>query len=433
LRLTPKEQMATSEDAKVHEDAPTTEAPPAKKKEKQPDFPGASPLENFVWHVPVCGGFCAPTANPSASFLKHFSNEWTPPQPCIRSRCFRGWMEHSVVARNVGKVGFALCEQRARPAHDNEEGVLCRHTDVSRKCLTGRGAILTLSCLVSLVAWAFTIFACAGLTSSRSVLSNTHWVRANVDDGSAKVYIGLSHVGVDRSNSGPGVSLPSYSQVRLDNTCGEGIAFVSKTYDDQLALMADSGDLFYDGDCARCKNAAEAAVSLAVSSAITQVFQMTTALQRTTRYGDLNCQKLFGIATGIYGFFSTLESLRGFRRNCGLQDDLPPWGRSTNVKVVVVDAAGNETEGKVDVKMLPGLAFTLLFVAVVLKAFDVFCHLIVPTPHPKHLHPEKGTPENEDLEAYLMIATTSEKEGGGATSVPDDGMKDRASSGIEMS
>ena len=44
-------------------------------------------------------------------------------------------------------------------------------------------------------------------------------------------------------------------------------------------------------------------------SCITQVFQITTDLQRTTRYGDLNCQKMFGCFTSFWGLYSTWTAL----------------------------------------------------------------------------------------------------------------------------
>jgi hypothetical protein len=38
--------------------------------------------------VPICGGFCARTANPEETCLRRFSNETTPPQVCFHFLLF---------------------------------------------------------------------------------------------------------------------------------------------------------------------------------------------------------------------------------------------------------------------------------------------------------------------------------------------------------
>ena len=144
-----------------------------------------------------------------------------------------------------------------------------------------------------------------------------------------------------------------------------------------------------------------------MTAAITQVFQMTTDLQRTTAFGDLNCQKLFGIVTDIYGLFSSLEALRGFRKDCGLKSDNPEWSRGSDVDGILIDTG---EDVKVNVRVVPGVSFILLWCAVWLKVVDIVCHLIVPTPRNKQIHPKPTDKENTDFDAYMLLAVKDKPE-----------------------
>jgi len=352
------------------------------KKQKSSPFPNSSLLAKCIYKIPLCGGFCAPTANPSANFLRHFSNEWTPPQPCLRSRCFRGLFEHSFFARifgSIGVVGFG---------------------DVYR------AQILTFAFSLSLVAWCFMIFACFAITSQRSVLSNTHWVKANIDKGSVRMYIGLSHAGFDLRNNGKNSSIPSYFMRSLQNSCDGAITFSSKSYNDQNVRIDNFGDIFYNDDCNTCRKGALSSISLAITNVLSQFVQMTTALQRTTPYGDLNCQKMMGVITGIYGLISTVESLRSFRKNCGLKSDIPPWARSVHIDGYLLDSGDAVS---IKVRLNAGIAFTLLSIAIWLKCVDVICHLLVPTPKQKRRKLRHNEPAYSNFEAYLLTATSPQQ------------------------
>ena len=50
------------------------------------DYAPLSPT-SLCWRainsIPICGGFCAETQNPEETCLRRFSNETTPPQPCL--------------------------------------------------------------------------------------------------------------------------------------------------------------------------------------------------------------------------------------------------------------------------------------------------------------------------------------------------------------
>lgn len=244
---------------------------------------------------------------------------------------------------------------------------------------------MLISFTVSFVSWMFTIFACCALTDKKSVLRDTHWLRIEIDKGSAVSYMGLSHIATRLFGGAWAVQKISCVSIR----------FFSRTFQRQ-GTIEDIGDIF-DTSCSRCKNAAGDAVSLAISGAITQVFQMTTELQRSTRWGDLNCQKLFGVCTSVYGLISTVQSLRSYRSDCGLKSDVPPWGRTRNVIVMFDDG----TSDTVEVSVEAGLAYALLFIAVWMKAFDALLHLLVPTPHEKQDLPEDY--DTMELEEYMNL------------------------------
>jgi len=67
-----------------------------------------------------------------------------------------------------------------------------------------------------------------------------------------------------------------------------------------------------------------------------------------SRYGDMNCQKLFGCSTSLYGLLSTIMSLIQFRGNCGLLNSVFvfPWASKDTLEVFV---AKSGTVGVVDV------------------------------------------------------------------------------------
>ena len=55
----------------------------------------------------------------------------------------------------------------------------------------------------------------------------------------------------------------------------------------------------YDSDfCTSCRDVILDTESMIISSVVTEIVQMVTDLQRSTPYGDVNCQKVMGMVTG---------------------------------------------------------------------------------------------------------------------------------------
>lgn len=63
-------------------------------------------------------------------------------------------------------------------------------------------------------------------------------------------------------------------------------------------------------------------------AAVSQIPTITTDLQRSTRYCDVNCQKTMGIVTNVLSLFSSMSALMAFRNSCysSLPTDLSGHG-----------------------------------------------------------------------------------------------------------
>lgn len=332
--------------------------------------------------------------NPEATCLRRFSNEATVPQPCLKRRYCRTFFEHSAPLRAFGAIGFGWCERRRAP-------------------------IMLSAFALSMLSWAFTLAACAAYTGSNDTVANVNWGYGTVDGGALKYYVGLKRV-VFQMPSSDG-ALRGYDW--KEGACGESVTFESKS--------AQSGSLLRGMpvvQCAACRAVADRCIRLAITSTITQVFQITTDLQRSTRYGDLNCQKAFGFTTSVYGGISAYFALLRFRHGCGLKSSVPPWRKTSAVPVTIV-LTGAQTS--VDVYFRAGPGYILLFLAVILKVFDALAHFVVPTPTSRQRPPpqvasggtEAGGAEHDPYERLADYMRTSVVDDGGGDTpepAPDD-------------
>jgi hypothetical protein len=145
---------------------------------------------------------------------------------------------------------------------------------------------------------------------------------------------------------------------------------------------ADNPNIDVDTEkmCKDCKENLVPSFSL-VLSILVQFPTMTTDLQRSTRYGDVNCQSAFGLCTNIFGFVVSLGALMSFRKAC--YNDLP-----------------GSLYGQ-DVDWSIGVGYNCVFVATVIKLLDASVHFLLPTPKQKWKKPPAGITEVED---YMMLA-----------------------------
>ena len=124
------------------------------------------------------------------------------------------------------------------------------------------------------------------------------------------------------------------------------------------SLLWDDHDCVFDY-CHQCKNACASTYNAVIVSLVTSVPQLLTDIQRSTRRGDLNCQKVMGVVTGIIGTLSSLSSLSLYANGC--LNNLPT---SDNLGDSITYSFG------------PG--FVCLLLATLLKPFDVLVHFVTP-------------------------------------------------------
>lgn len=124
------------------------------------------------------------------------------------------------------------------------------------------------------------------------------------------------------------------------------------------SLLWDEHDCVYDY-CHDCKDACASTYNAVIVSLITSLPQLLTDIQRSTRRGDLNCQKVMGVVTGIIGTLSSLSSLSLYADGC--LNNLP-----------TSDVSGNS------ITYTFGPGFACLLLATLLKPIDVIVHFVTP-------------------------------------------------------
>lgn len=124
------------------------------------------------------------------------------------------------------------------------------------------------------------------------------------------------------------------------------------------STLWDEHNCVYDY-CHQCKDACGSTYNAVIVSLITSLPQLMTDIQRSTRRGDLNCQKVMGVVTGMIGTLSSLSSLSLYADGC--LNNLP-----------TSDVLGDS----ITYSFGPGFACLLL--ATLLKPFDVLVHFVTP-------------------------------------------------------
>ena len=317
--------------------------------------------------IPICGGFCAHTDNPEKTFLRNYSNETTPPQPCLYRYTCRQFWEHSCFFRGIGRIGFEWGDKN-------------------------RARIMLTAFVGSFLAWILCFAAVAAVSHNSSDIQNTAWARWKISIPASVTQTGVNYI------------IFSYVglKARVDVKKSTGGIEISRTTVKWTQRNACNLEGFYYSKCSRCGKSALGAVQWMVTGLITQIFQMTTDLQRTTRYGDLNCQKTLGMLSGMYGSFSTFRAIRDFMWDCNHRDP-EEYGISYDSRISLKTnhtPTGQPFQARVDLRAGPGCI--LLVIATILKVFDVLCHAIVPVPN------EKSEPAEEDLTLHGYMMRNSE-------------------------
>jgi len=341
--------------------------------------PAVSPaMLRCIYNIPICGGFCAPTENPEESCLRHFSNEYTIPASGVFMKV-GSLIEWSTCCRFCGSSGFRSAEKL-------------------------RSTIMLLAFAVSFFSWILLIYPLLGLSMTPRLIRAGAWAQGSVHiPGRGNPF--EVHVGLKGRVDTVDCNAAWNQTLCLENVHrAEALPFVpqgggvfsrlvpwSKTGScpdpaGSLAtrLRGDVPDTSSASPCQRCRASAAETVTFAIMGAVTQIPQMTTDLQRATRFGDVNCQSTMGFATSLFGCFSALMSLRSFGFSCW--KTFPDASVGTDMPLL---------------RMGAGPAFWCLVVASVLKLVDALAHFVVPTPVARRTTPPKGV---QDLESYMRLA-----------------------------
>jgi hypothetical protein len=115
-----------------------------------------------------------------------------------------------------------------------------------------------------------------------------------VDDGSLSYFVGLQRVlfkgGASESDSLSGVNGLNWGTDSDDDdndVCDLSLTWASKTHGGEMVASTEGLPVAH---CGTCEKAANGIIRLVVVGCITQVFQMTTDLQRTTRLGFVSVE-----------------------------------------------------------------------------------------------------------------------------------------------
>ncbi|CAE7354504.1 unnamed protein product [Symbiodinium necroappetens] len=342
-----------------------------------------------IYNIPICGGFCAPTQSPEKGILRHFSNEYTLPLAGVFMK-LRGCLETNACCRHCGATGIAFGR-----AH--------------------RRGLMVTSFWISFIAWLLNIYAVLALSHNAQVLKATAWATGTFGYGGpylgAKSWVGLGgrvdevDCGMSEYTDGCNkwfrenaelmkeVSPGLYQRVvAFGNTksCAGNIVYHNAKLAD-LVAAATNETVYADTEmCEGCEKSAGNTVSFAIMGIITQIPQMTTDLQRSTRFGDVNCQATMGAITSCWGTFSGLTSLTSFSYSC--------WRKFPRL---VRDKVGD-----IEYKWSMGPGFACMLIATVLKLWDALAHAMVPTPLARQSKPPKGV----ELFEYMSMAEKPQSE-----------------------
>eukprot|EP00927_Polykrikos_kofoidii_P020751 TRINITY_DN19889_c0_g3_i1.p1 TRINITY_DN19889_c0_g3~~TRINITY_DN19889_c0_g3_i1.p1 ORF type:complete len:338 (+),score=37.41 TRINITY_DN19889_c0_g3_i1:35-1048(+) len=310
----------------------------------------------FVYYIPICGGFCAPTVNQDKTCWRHFSNEYTLPLSA-RFMKIAPYVEHSILCRTCGKTGTKCAD---------------RH----RKRFSGVGVF------VNAIALGLSIVAAVGSTTlDRDTLKATAWVYAEGKPTAGQLDTVRMWVSVQKSVIR--IEHPTKPRFQKEELLLDGFEEVSQdVFEIQTAWGGGmcSGSTYMRKTCDEC-HSKQFAVSSLILSVISQFPTIATSLQRSTRFGDVNCQKTAGVLSNMLSFSTSFAAIMSFHHAC--YTVMP------------------ETVGPVKLEWRLGVGFFCVLTAILIKVVDVIFHALVPTPPQRWQPPDM---DMEDLADYLSLA-----------------------------
>lgn len=335
-------------------------------------------MGNCVYRIPICGGFCAPTQNPDTTCLKHVSNEFTAPGgPMLFKK--KDYIETSRCCRFFGRFGV---------------GCVAPY----------RGHIMMFGMCGNLVMLVFCFVAFLGTTTSTSMIKRAYWakgVTSNQAMGTVTTFLGVNmrYDEVDCTEANDEVACQnnwkaqnyvledglmtramSWSDEELCNVPAD-VSSQSQAQLEELQGVATACE-----SCASCDSYSTGMLFLNI---ITQFPTAATNCQRSTVYGDINCQATMGFVSNVVGFFSGMLSLQGWGSVCYKDSPKTMFGE--------------------DIEWNIGIGFVFLLLATIFKTVDAMLHCVVPTPERTAEEVKTCT----ELHDYLIIPIKRAAEEGG--------------------
>mmetsp|Transcript_5540 Transcript_5540/g.15904 ORF Transcript_5540/g.15904 Transcript_5540/m.15904 type:complete len:346 (-) Transcript_5540:90-1127(-) len=318
----------------------------------------------LAYRIPVVGGFCAPTESTDTSCYRHVSNEYTLPASDLFPQ-IGCCVESSFCCRKFGEIGLDVLTPFRKP-------IFC---------------VLLLCNFASLV---LGIVAALVISSSYSTLKVGHWTSGDVEwptfDGAGD-RINL-HIFWGTNTQFIEVNCADFSD---QTSCQAAMASSGFTEEDDgiyaLGLdweenacgssgLAVSGLRFSDimeTACEECKDSQFAVFGIIVSI-IVQVPTMATDCQRSTEFGDVNCQKFLGVASNVFSLLANIASILTYRSACysDLEDSYEYAGETYKMDWYL------------------GAGWRCLMVTMIVKVIDATGHLLIKTPSSRS-RPMTGT------------------------------------------
>lgn len=329
-----------------------------------------------IYNIPICGGFCAPTRSSESSCYRHVSNEYTLPAGKLLPKLLPV-LETSMCCRRFGRIGTTWAGR-------------------NRKII---GTVLSTA---NALAIPLLIFAAFGMTTDPAVLRRTYWVHGrvtipfpdelHVPDGHLvlETYIGTS---MHFDSASCEETVPEATCREVLRSAGfeavDGVYYRSARWSDTqycdkdsglfAGMLSDEEAAYRTEHCEECRGS-QVASSALIFSVLGQLPTLTTNLQRATRYGDINCQKFFGVLSNLMTFVTTLAAIVTFSQGC--YKNLP-----------------RERFGAT-MQWSHGMGFLFLFFATCVKVPDAIFHLLIPTPGQRW---QKPVGPIEDLADYMDL------------------------------
>lgn len=224
--------------------------------------------------------------------------------PCCMIPGCRFLCEKNFICVNLGKIGLKFFD-------DN------------------RGPIMLFTAFIAILCTLLTIISLIGASYETENIKNCAWSYGETDNGD-EIWVGLSAFVIEAGG--------------VTDTTGWRNADCPNE----------------ENYCENCKSISLESISFVVINLITSIPNIKGALERSTKFGDRNCEKNFQVLTCIIGLFSSLISLSEYADKCAR--NLPNEIGTTTVTY----------------KLGPG--FICLLVATLLLAINFLTNLLTPVP-----------------------------------------------------